>query len=710
MASLVKSPPPPPPPPLIKQEAADDDEEEESPEPGMSPDLAVKREDAAADGDDDTAAGAVVKQEEGEGRLGREIVRTLVKSEVVEEEDVPDLKIVKVEGACERPEEMEDSHGCLGTQDQNFIEVELSGDDVGEDEGREMEPLCEACRRDLGRWFVSGQAKPTGRSPRCCLRCGKTLTGVTSRNNNNDVPRMRTLAPKEPCVVRSETAKASRPARRPVVRGERQRRHVCGECGKGFPYRCLLRTHSGIHTGEWPYACGECGKGFPQRSHLETHARIHTGERPHACAECGKGFRQRSDLNIHLVTHTGERPHACGVCGKAFSLRYNLERHARIHTGERPHVCTQCGKGFSQSDTLKRHARIHTGEKPHVCTRCGKGFSQSDTLKRHARTHAGEQKPNVNTREVGHEKATICHPMHSHSRKDTCRTQCGRTLQHSYAFHLEYTYACVCVRAADEGREMEPLCEACRRDLGRWSVSGQAKPTGRSPRCCLRCGKTLTGVTSRNNNDNDVPRMRTLAPKEPCVVRSETAKASRPARRPVVRGERQRRHVCGECGKGFPYRCLLRTHSGIHTGEWPYACGECGKGFPQRSHLETHARIHTGERPHACAECGKGFRQRSDLKIHLVTHTGERPHACGVCGKAFSQRSNLRIHAATHTGERPHVCAECGKAFSQRYNLERHARIHTGERPHVCTRCGKGFSQIDTLKRHARTHAGEQKP
>ncbi|XP_078474124.1 uncharacterized protein LOC144735556 [Lampetra planeri] len=201
---------------------------------------------------------------------------------------------------------MEDSHGCLRTADQNFIEVELSGEDIGEDEGREMEPLCEACRRDLGRWFVSGQAKPTGLSPRCCLRCGKTLTGVASRNNNNNVPLMRTLTPKEPCVVRSETAKASMPARRPVVHNERQRRHVCGECSKGFR----------------------------QRYNLERHVRIHTGERPYVCTQCGKGFSQY----------------------------YNLERHVLIHTGEKPHVCTQCGKGFSQIDTLKRHARMHTGE------------------------------------------------------------------------------------------------------------------------------------------------------------------------------------------------------------------------------------------------------------------------------------------------------------------------------------------------------------
>ncbi|XP_032836246.1 uncharacterized protein LOC116957903 [Petromyzon marinus] len=75
----------PPPPPLVKRE--------QSPGPGTSPQLVVKREDASAS-----------------------------------EATAPDLRIIKVEGASEDPEDTgeESQRGCLATADQNFIEVELS--------------------------------------------------------------------------------------------------------------------------------------------------------------------------------------------------------------------------------------------------------------------------------------------------------------------------------------------------------------------------------------------------------------------------------------------------------------------------------------------------------------------------------------------------------------------------------------------------------
>nr|XP_032834244.1 uncharacterized protein LOC116956615 isoform X1 [Petromyzon marinus]XP_032834245.1 uncharacterized protein LOC116956615 isoform X1 [Petromyzon marinus]XP_032834246.1 uncharacterized protein LOC116956615 isoform X1 [Petromyzon marinus] len=97
---------------FIKQES------DETPSPIMYPDATGNR-----------LSGPGVKEED-DGSLGTEIMNIVVKSEV--EEDAPDVNIVKVEGDGEKPEETGDSHGCPATPDQNFIEVELSEDDVSE--------------------------------------------------------------------------------------------------------------------------------------------------------------------------------------------------------------------------------------------------------------------------------------------------------------------------------------------------------------------------------------------------------------------------------------------------------------------------------------------------------------------------------------------------------------------------------------------------
>ncbi|XP_061435608.1 zinc finger protein 500-like isoform X6 [Lethenteron reissneri] len=276
-APQMASPLPAPPPPLIKQETDD----EESPANGMSPDLPVKREDAAADdGDDEEAAGAVVKQEEGEGRLGREIVRTLVKGEV--EEDAPDLKIVKVEEATEISDEAaaDSRDGRLEAPDQNFVEVELSEEeDVGGD----------------------GAGDTTGGKRHGCPRCGKRFAHRYLLEIH----------------VLSHT-------------GERP--HVCGDCGRGFVRLADLRKHTRTHAAagggvEKPYACGDCGRAFSHRYFLGIHARVHTGERPHACGVCGRTFAQRS----HLEAHTRGYPPVPSAAGASHAAPTSVQSSKLIY-------------------------------------------------------------------------------------------------------------------------------------------------------------------------------------------------------------------------------------------------------------------------------------------------------------------------------------------------------------------------------------------
>ncbi|XP_061435604.1 zinc finger protein 526-like isoform X2 [Lethenteron reissneri] len=266
-APQMASPLPAPPPPLIKQETDD----EESPANGMSPDLPVKREDAAADDGDDEEAGAVVKQEEGEGRLGREIVRTLVKGEVEEDgDDAPDLKIVKVEDATE----------ISDSPDHNFVEVELSEDeDVG---GDGAGPRTEPRSGRLAATTTAGDAADSRRH--VCTRCGRGFARHGDLRNHAQTH----------------------------VGGGGEKPHACGDCGRAFSHRYLLEIHALVHTGERPHVCGDCGRGFVRSGDLRKHVRTHAagaggsgGEDPHACGDCGRAFSHRHLLEIHAAEPHG---------------------------------------------------------------------------------------------------------------------------------------------------------------------------------------------------------------------------------------------------------------------------------------------------------------------------------------------------------------------------------------------------------------------
>lgn len=51
-----------------------------------------------------------------------------------------------------------------------------------------------------------------------------------------------------------------------------------------------------VHSRERPFVCTECGRAFPLKRHLVTHSKFHAGERPFVCEDCGESFAQKDHL------------------------------------------------------------------------------------------------------------------------------------------------------------------------------------------------------------------------------------------------------------------------------------------------------------------------------------------------------------------------------------------------------------------------------
>ena len=59
---------------------------------------------------------------------------------------------------------------------------------------------------------------------------------------------------------------------------DKDRRHVCPHCYKGFRSRQQLNQHNLVHSGVRKYHCLYCERAFKQLSHVQQHHRIHTGK------------------------------------------------------------------------------------------------------------------------------------------------------------------------------------------------------------------------------------------------------------------------------------------------------------------------------------------------------------------------------------------------------------------------------------------------
>lgn len=146
-----------------------------------------------------------------------------------------------------------------------------------------------------------------------------------------------------------------------------------------------MKTHISPngHNGTQQGQNNPNNSGFPP-SHM-----LGEKDRRHVCPHCYKGFRSRQQLNQHNLVHSGLRKYHCLYCERAFKQLSHVQQHHRIHTGEKPYKCPLdgCDKAFAQMSNLQHHMRQHDkatfGQKHCMCPFCDRGYASEKSLKSH---------------------------------------------------------------------------------------------------------------------------------------------------------------------------------------------------------------------------------------------------------------------------------------------------------------------------------------
>ena len=109
--------------------------------------------------------------------------------------------------------------------------------------------------------------------------------------------------------------------------------------------------------------------------------------------------------------------------------------------------------------------------------------------------------------------------------------------------------------------------------------------------------------------------------------------------------------ICPHCDKVLQNPSKLKGH--INQVHIKRPCAYCGELIPV-SVMNEHIRAqHTSnkDKRHKCDVCGKGFNDMGPFKDHKNIHTGEKPYKCKYCSACFASRGNHRQHEKTHIGE-----------------------------------------------------------
>ena len=169
-----------------------------------------------------------------------------------------------------------------------------------------------------------------------------------------------------------------------------KKKFACEICGKCFPRKGKLASHSKIHVRM--LACdlmthkpsattnGNC----KATSSLIT--AIPTKARKFSCDKCGKCFRLKNSLTMHTKSHT-EKKFECDKCDRKFIYAQSYLTHMRVHKGDTQFACDNCDLKFKAKPQLVAHQRIHANIRSFDCTKCTLKFAKEESLLAHMRSH-----------------------------------------------------------------------------------------------------------------------------------------------------------------------------------------------------------------------------------------------------------------------------------------------------------------------------------
>lgn len=383
-----------------------------------------------------------------------------------------------------------------------------------------------------------------------------------------------------------------------------------------------------------------------------------------------------------LIDHRQKDHVQCDLCDEMFKRKFHLKEHIRsAHSVDGKVVCDYCPKTFSSHMSRWTHTKsIHQNNWRYKCSLCDYGTAQESLYKNHARKH-GE---NSNLR------CEICNQEF----KSWWRYQVHGTVVHQQSLKCEK-----CGKEFDKRRNLL-------RHISRNHASKKEKDVA-----CEECGKLFYDKWALRSHME----LHTNQ-KEQCPYCQYQTCHPKNLRVHIKHHVQKYDFVCEHCGKGFPYKFLLRQHMGkLHSdiGMSRLPCNLCGKTFASVQYLNVHMKSHDPDyknRNHQCEMCGKKFLTRGMLLRHVRGHKRVIDYVCKHCNKILSSITTLKDHEKLHTNEKPYQCEICGRNFVAKRYLVTHIRTHTNEKPYSCDTCGARFSQRSSLTAHvkARGHALKQ--
>ena len=100
-----------------------------------------------------------------------------------------------------------------------------------------------------------------------------------------------------------------------------------------------------------------------------------------------------------------------------------------------------------------------------------------------------------------------------------------------------------------------------------------------------------------------------------------------------------------------PLTSVLKGHiKQVHEKVQFVHCGELIPVSVMNEHIRAQHTSNKDKR-HKCDVCGKGFNDMGPFKDHKNIHTGEKPYKCKYCSACFASGGNHRQHEKTHIGE-----------------------------------------------------------